>query len=461
MIGDDLQFLIGWYWALALLKPNNIVAIEIEAADAANLDDVIIRRSAADDTYCQVKASVDGTRPLTLDWLTGLTPRGGASILKRFFDFWKDSEGMDLRLITNKSLDSHDPLLSQRNANGYLADALRRPKPSSTLNDAVQELLEHLGTDKATLVRFLDQLRIDTDASITAWRDKIVDCAMPSVASDTASLFVGAGWIREQVGRTRPVLKKSDVEAAVNALGLRTEPPAATIAIAALQEIPSDDALVHLDLRSHLHPSGGTRASARWPEIASRVSVVGDQCLAAGHTRVHVRGACRLPLWFAAGCSLRETRGFDIATFAHSREWSSSNGPELAATNTTLADQLLDGGGDEFAIAVSVVADDPTSDVAAFLAGSGHNGPLFRIRRSHPEVPIDPAQGQPLALAIRNEVRTLCRKHRPAEIHLFLICPAPVALLLGHLWDRFPRTNTYELLGSGHGYERAIEIESS
>ena len=87
LIGDDLQYLIAWYWAIALLKPNDIVRVEIEAADAANLDDVVIRRTSSPDTYCQIKASVDATRPLTLAWLTDPSRSGGPSILQRFFTF--------------------------------------------------------------------------------------------------------------------------------------------------------------------------------------------------------------------------------------------------------------------------------------------------------------------------------------------------------------------------------------
>lgn len=461
LIGDDLQFLIGWYWALALLKPNDLTRIEIEAVDAGNLDDVVVRRSGLPDIFCQVKAAVDGTSPLRLDWLTKPTPSGGASILKRFFQFWEEHQDDELRLVTNKSLDGKDPLLSKRDSQGRLADALRRPQRTRAFGDAIAGLLAHLDTDEATLIRFLGQLRIDTDASIAVWRDKVGDCATPSVASDEASLHVGVGWIREQVGRTRPVLEKSDIEAVISRLQLRAKPPAATIAISALREVPSDDALVHLDFRDLFHRSDGSRARVPWGEIASRIGEIGDRCLARGYQNVDIRGACRLPLWFATGCALRETRGFDITTMAHSHEWSSTGGASPATTATILTDQLTDGPGSQLAIAVSIVSDDPTADAVSFLAEDGHTGPLFRIRRLDPETSIDPAQGQPLALAVRNEIRTLCREHRTTNIHLFLMCPAPIALLLGHLWDRLPHTVTYEYVGAGSGYERAVTIEAS
>ncbi|MCY3645147.1 MAG: SAVED domain-containing protein, partial [Acidimicrobiaceae bacterium] len=265
-----------------------------------------------------------------------------------------------------------------------------------------------------------------------------------------------------QVGRTRPILDDERVREAIDSLGLWAEPATATVAISALNEVPADDALIHVDLRRYFDPSKPIEGSARWSAVVSHLETTAQQCVALGHTNIMVRGSCRLPLWFVAGHSLLDTKGFDVCTVAHNRTWSSVLQPSLTSSNTIKSDKLVEAsGGDSAAIAVSVVADDPTPEIIDYLTENSYSGSLFRIRRAEPSTLISAEQGQALALAIRNEARALCRHLRPSKLHLFLACPAPVALLLGRLWDRLPQTTTYEYLGSGTGYEPAVVLQSS
>jgi SMODS-associated and fused to various effectors sensor domain len=60
-------------------------------------------------------------------------------------------------------------------------------------------------------------------------------------------------------------------------------------------------------------------------------------------------------------------------------------------------------------------------------------------------------------MAIRDEARKIATHFRPTKVHLFLATPAGLALLLGHLWDRMPDTQTYEDLAS-RGYQPAFLI---
>ena len=61
-----------------------------------------------------------------------------------------------------------------------------------------------------------------------------------------------------------------------------------------------------------------------------------------------------------------------------------------------------------------------------------------------------------LAQAIRNEVRRLADSAHARRLHLFLACPAGLALLLGHRWNRVPTTQLHEDLGVGSQYTPAF-----
>lgn len=461
LLGDDLQHLIGWYWALAVLKPNDIEHVEIEAVDAGNVDDVVVRRRIAADIYTQVKASVDATTPVTVDWLTAPSKSGGPSILQRFFAFWSKNKQAELRLITNKSLDSADPLLSLRDAHGRLADGIRRPKRSREIDGAVGSIITHLESDESTLIEFLEHLHLDTDASISTWEQRVIDLSSPHLRADTSSILAGIGWLRQQVQRTRPVLDRTAVMHAIDKLDLWQAPAKATVAVAALAPVHSEDALLYEDLRPYFDRPGEPLGARRWAEVSSRIEGLGAHCLAAGETDIEVRATCRLPTWFAIGRSLRDTQGFDVSTLAHGQSWTSASNAALVDANILTVETLSSEADGAAIVIVSVVADDPTAEILHYLEDRELAGHVVRIRRAEPARSIDPSQGQALALAIRNEVRDACRQIRPHELHVFLVCPGPVALLLGRLWDRLPATTTYEYLGIGAGYETAITLDAT
>lgn len=460
LLGDDLQHLVGWYWALALLKPNDIDFVELEAADAGNVDDVVIRRRTDVDIYTQIKASVDAKTPVKLNWLTAQSKSGGSSILQRFFDFWSDNKEAELRLITNKSLDSADPLLSLRDANGRLADGLRRSKRPREVDESAQDVITHLNTDEPTLIAFLDRLHVDTDASISTWQQRVIDRSTPHIRADTGAILAAIGWLRQQLQRTRPVLDGAAVASGIDELDLWKTAPKATVAVAALAPISFDDALAYEDLQPFFADDGFNAHPQRWSEISARIEKLSVQCLAAGETDVEVRATCRLPTWFAIGRALRDTKGFDVSTVVHGHSWTSASNQALLDVNVVTAETISHEAETPTIVIVSVVADDPTVEILEYLEDHDRAGSVVRLRRAGPQVSIEPAQGQALALAIRNEVRVLCRTMRPEELHLFLVCPSPIALLLGRLWDRLPRTTTYEYLGSGSGYEPAITCEA-
>lgn len=461
LLGDHLQYLIGWYWALTLLRPNDIATVEIEADEAGNLDDVVLRNRTEPDVFIQVKASVDAKTPVTLDWLTAPSKNRGPSILRRFFDFWSAHRADQLRLITNKSLDSSDPLLSQRDGYGRLADALRRPKRSKALDGAIETVLAHLDINEATLIEFLDALHLDTDASLSTWGQRVTDCASPHLRCDTGGILSGIAWLQREAERTRPILDRGRMVQAIDELNLQQAAPKATVAIAALGPLATDDALVFHDFRPYFETPGPQLGPDRWAEIGERVATVGQECKDLGATDLDVRATCRLPMWFGIGRSLRDTQGFDVATTAHSQLWATASSRPLEPHNKVTPEILDRGHGDQLSVIVSIVADDPTTEILSCADELGLDGRVVRLRRAEPTMAIDAEQGQAVAQDVRNEIREACRDLRPSHVHLFLVSPAPIAMMLGRLWDRLPATTIYEYLGPGAGYEPALGFDAS
>jgi hypothetical protein len=62
-----------------------------------------------------------------------------------------------------------------------------------------------------------------------------------------------------------------------------------------------------------------------------------------------------------------------------------------------------------------------------------------------------PEEARGFADAAFDEIRELTRDVI-GTLHLFQFGPVGAALLLGHLWNRVPRTRLYDDLGHGRGY---------
>jgi hypothetical protein len=63
-----------------------------------------------------------------------------------------------------------------------------------------------------------------------------------------------------------------------------------------------------------------------------------------------------------------------------------------------------------------------------------------------------------VAQSVRDQVRNAVRSHPGTAIHLFLACPAALALDLGHRWNRIADTTVYEDLNGS--YQAAFTIEA-
>ena len=94
-------------------------------------------------------------------------------------------------------------------------------------------------------------------------------------------------------------------------------------------------------------------------------------------------------------------------------------------------------------------------EVAAFLSVSPKSvrrliayTPAGGARRT---AVASPAEGMGLATAISAALRRDTRRF-DGHLHLFQASPLPLAIMLGHLWNRMPPTQLYDDLGPSKGY---------
>jgi hypothetical protein len=472
LAGDDLQHLIGWYWALKTCRPEHgVTQVTYESLNAGNLDDVVIERDSSDPPeYWQVKTTRSAGDPVSTAWLTKAHPAG--SLLRRFWRTYQDLHRrrgvVQLVLATNRSLDPSDPVLATRDESYLLAPRLRREPADSAAGLGRRDWADHLEISEADLLEMLDVLQFRTDITETTYREKVADVSVGlGLKTDEATMLAGIGTVRNWIKASRIERTRADVEKIISDLGLRVAPPRGVLLVQALERDEPGDATAALDwvdrfLGDDRRTRRGLRDASEWntvllPDIRDAVRQV-----RARYTTVIVRGEMRLPTWFAIGTEMSEVSGFVVASAQLGDLWSSdapvaANRPEL-----TISDPRELGEGRDLAITLAL-ADDPTADVLAFLRtvpSVGKHRTITLPAGPHSRSIASPIEAVALARAIRSAVRQLNREERPARIHLFLAAPHGVVLLLGHLWDRMPETQLYEDL-TGAQYQAAFRIRNS
>lgn len=473
LTGDDLQHLVAWYWALnTLRREHDIEAIEIEALEAGNVDDVVVRRRSGPSEFIQSKVAVRGESGVTTKWLMAPSRAGGPSILQKFHRTWKVLGGEQgrakLALITNRTLDTTDPVLGGRDRNGQLSAALRRARKGSAEARARTEWAAHLEVSEAELCLFLEDLRLETDALESKWFERVADVSLGlGLRADEAAVRLGIAAVREWVKTSRRRYTFADVGDVISRLQLRAEDLYGVLAICALdRDSVAADATVVLDWVDRFEgEEPRTRRQLRNPVewnavLRPQLREATQQIRAAGYRRVLVRGSMRLPSWFTTGVYLGETAQFEVATLQGGELWSSdrSRGGSPMALKL-LRDEMV-GAGPDLAVAIAVSID-PSAEVVHYLATVPRVGRYVAV--TTPNGPGGRAISNAYeaiagAVALRDRVRELVVETQSGHVHLFLAAPHGFALLLGHLWDRLPKTQLYEDLGSGRGYAPSFLI---
>lgn len=473
LAGDDYQHAFTLLYALKLVFDNgNITKVEMEVDGAGNVDDLIVHHSNAPTLYNQIKFVTSQNQPLEHTWFTTPPKKRQETPLRRFYDSYlrltlPDGTRPEMALQTNRWPAAGDPLLAcVAGANGKLLPRLSLAKPGSKAGQIRREWAEHLHISEEELLAFLEHL------AIRAGRDALDEledkCGLALRAAgyrdDPASLLAAVGALRKLVEGGTRALDADAMRAICAKLNLHAEPPRATLLVQAIASDPwPESATASVDWVGLFD---GEDANARrqlrdpddWnrrlkPELVEAV----EQLRLTKMKHVHVLGAMRLSTGLLAGQLLSEVAGFVVSVNGREGEWSGSSPKQEFA----LKRQLIDiGAGDDIAVAISI-SQPIKDDLLAYIEeeqlpiSSLHvYGPVGGASR---EAIPTPEHGAGAAASISSALRADTMRHR-GLLHLFIAAPLPLAVLVGHLWNRMPKTQLYEDRGAGGGYFRSFTL---
>lgn len=461
--GDDYQHLVTWNEVMLALRPTSTArTISVEAPKTYNLDDVVVEYDGEPTKYIQVKHAVDATTPVGTAWL--MEPAGKRTLLQKFYDSWSNmanGEQLYMQLVTDRDADSGDGLMKglDQHTELLMPVAMGRQRAVTAVRKA---WAQHLGIDEEELGRFLTDLRFRTGRTYAAEVERAQSLMYGNgLNTDRNTIDLGIALVRHWVQlRDRKLDIGTLRTMAEERVGTQQEEAGAVLIIdGILHDLHPEDAHERVDfvsryqqddpnLRRDLNDDG------EWTQVGAEIAEACGRLKAAGHHRVVIRGAMRLPMWFAAGANLRHTEGMSIATIQRGAIWSSSDAEKSRGLCTTTPHRL--GLGNDLAVAVGI-SDDPTNAVLKYVAENGLPAQTVAVvepaRGPGPETIAGSASAASMAVAVRTAIRDLLENAPETEqIHLFLVTPGGFAALLGHRWNALRPTIVYEHRGMGRGY---------
>lgn len=462
--GDDYQHLIGWYWACQALVEPDIVSVSVEDAAGGAFDDIVVLRHAGRSSYEQIKSSNTDETVVEAAWLINPATAAGKSPLQHFHATWAahrhESPQPVFRLVTNRTFDPNDPILRLRDKLTNTVARLLEPKsPRTRAGKQRRAWAIHLGIGEDELMAFLADFELHHEGGETSWTRQARDAMRGAgLRTDEEALIRGRDivrdWVKTGAGpQTREAIRRQVAEAnllarqgtlvfAVHAIDRPAHnlQPAVTVDFVELYDGSSDR-----ERRQLRDPDNWQKVVG--PSLAEAV----HDLEAFGIRRVHVIGAMRLPLWFATGVRLPDTRGWVVSLDQRNVEWRSDTPP--ASVDARVLNRVRLDQGPDLAVAVALTHN-PTDDVTNYLrdvaapirelivlgtaGGPGHNSipdAAFAVGWTH---------------AARAGIRAEVRSTGASRLHVFFAAPAGVALLLGHHWNLMPPTVVYEHLGAGY-----------
>jgi hypothetical protein len=474
--GDRYQWLHAWRACLEVLRDgtdpiasaNPAIAVGVEANGAGNVDDVILYRQNPPHTYSQVKWAVNAKAPIGVDYLTETQTPNGSSLLAKFADaharLSADGQRPKMILRTNRNIDPNSVLLTGLDTRTQLLMPNAADQgPSSARGKERGLWARSAGVTEAGLLRLLEDLHFETGYGLNLLEDNVANLmSATGLRSDTAALLTATGWIEQLVIAGTKRIARAAIRAAITDLHLATGRVWPTLSIATLKPDPlADQALYVLDwvdLFDGDDPYTRRRPKLpiTWDDLAADLEDLPTHL--AGIDAVMITGSFRLATGFAVGSALRKVTGIDVGWKQGHQIWSSDHSYDEVIAPKTVTTSL--GQGDDAAIVVDV-ATTATQDVIDWLRET--QAPIRDVitvsvptGQAKDNAITGPAEAVALAIGIRDVARQVARTS--PRIHLFAACPAGLALLLGHRWNRVSTTYVYEDLKTS--YAHAFTIQS-
>ncbi|WP_339153624.1 tetratricopeptide repeat protein [Actinomadura luteofluorescens] len=193
--------------------PDPLVAIGIEVPKAGAFDDLVLYRGRVH-THCQIKYSVDASRPVSSEMLVG---RNGRSLLKTLAASWhtlrEAGQPFDLAFITARAIDHNDPLLAGIDMRtGCLMPAAANGSSRSARGKARSEWAAVAGLSEEELLEFLSSLTFETSLTPPRLEDESLQLMRTlGLPSDRAALNAGVGWVQSRVINSRRIIRHADI----------------------------------------------------------------------------------------------------------------------------------------------------------------------------------------------------------------------------------------------------------
>jgi SMODS-associated and fused to various effectors sensor domain/Phage integrase family len=454
-----------------LLTDGDVTRIEFEADDAGNVDDLIVHRAGQPALYHQIKFVVAQQQPLTHDWFTTPPKRSRRSPLQRFHESYA-------KLTSAKGvapeMAPHEPAASARRpaAEARLGNRLQA-RPSAGCQDAQirrrqgayamgRASRHHRGTTPLLPQPPRDPVwpgGLDDLRERCAWAMRAV-----GFRSDVASVLAAIGALRALIRTGVRELNAESVQRVAITLQLLAGNPRATLLVQSLRSDPwPETATASVDwVDLFVGDDAASRRQLKEPSgwngrLKSELAAAVEQIRRARLTDVDIRGTMRLGTGLLVGVQLSEVAGFKVAAIGREGEWTSS--ATRHATTVDL-DRVKIDQGDDLGIAIAVsqpIRDDVVSYLRTENLPVGELIVYSRPGGASREAVSNPEAGMSLAVAISRRLREDTSSHRHG-VHLFQAGPLPLAIMIGHLWNRMPRTQVYDDLGPGSGYTATYTI---
>lgn len=467
--GDYYQHLVAWNETLEALRPDNdVLTITIEHPDAGNVDDIVVHRRTGPSIFIQVKHTVDARTPVGYKWLleTRSSNPKALSLLQKFYSSWIDLsqtyENPELRLITDREIDHNDPVMSRIDrTTELLVPDIRHNRAAASRAQWAQ----HLGITEDELFRFLENLRFETGRPVRAEEQRAMSLMWAmGLNYDRQAIDAAIGLVRDWVQRRERELRPDTLHNyARERIGQRTGSGSVIIIDAIDYDSHPEDAdeyVCFVDDYLGDDPSERRqlRDPARWNRIGDEIKQAAQRLRNLGVRRVIVRGAMRLPVWFAVGAAFRHVRGFEVAGVQNDMIWSSEDLRQITRVqaNTTHIEDSPE------AVVVIGIAADAVTAVHNYITTAeisiGSITTILPIDGPNPRAIPDGSTAAAVAVAARDTIRNLSEVASVSHINLFLATPGVLALLIGHRWNALPPTTIYEHLGAGNGYTPTFHI---